>query len=70
MNHRIIGERKQRPIGSLGPPTIAEQAWLASFSQRRTRVPKGIYRYRTMAEANADWERWNAELVVATLAKE
>jgi hypothetical protein len=35
---------------------------------RETRVPKGIFRYATMEEANADWERWHAELV-AEMAK-
>jgi hypothetical protein len=35
----------------------------------RTRVPKGVFRYRSMAEANADWERWHAELVAAMARK-
>lgn len=29
-------------------------------------MPKGIFRYRSHEEANADWERWNAELVAET----
>ena len=68
MEKRIIGHRKPRGIGQPGPPTSQEQAWLSSFARRRTRVPKGIFRYRSHEEANADWERWNAELVAATLA--
>jgi hypothetical protein len=67
---RIIGKRSQREIGVLGAPSSEEQAWLASFAGRRTGVPKGIFRYRTHEEANADWERWNAELVAETVAKE
>jgi hypothetical protein len=66
METRIIGRRRPRDIGEPGPPTDQEQAWLLSFANRRTRVPKGIFRYRTHEEANADWERWNAELVAAT----
>jgi hypothetical protein len=34
-----------------------------------TRVPKGVFRYRSMTEANADWERWHAELVAAMARK-
>lgn len=63
LNQRIIGKRKQREIGPLAPPTPEERAWLASFAERRTPVPKGVYRYRTHEEANADCDRWNAELV-------
>lgn len=33
------------------------------MSQRRTRVPKGLFRYRSHAEANADWTRWQAAAV-------
>jgi len=36
---------------------------------RKTRVPKGIFRYATMAEENADWERWDAELVAEKARK-
>ena len=67
MEKRIIGHRKPRGMGDLGPPTHQEQSWLASFANRRTRVPKGVFRYRTHEEANADWDRWNAELVAETV---
>lgn len=67
MEKRIIGYRKLRDIGKPGSPTDQEQAWLLSFAHRRTRVPKGVFRYRTHEEANADWDRWNAELVAETL---
>jgi hypothetical protein len=64
---RIIGRRRPRDIGKLGPLTDAEQAWLLSFAHRRTGVPKGVFRYRTHEEANADWDRWNAKLVAETV---
>ena len=67
MEKRIIGHRKPRGMGGLGPPTYQEQAWLSGFANRRTRVPKGVFRYRTHEEANADWDRWNAELVAETV---
>jgi hypothetical protein len=63
---RIIGQRRQRPVGELRPPTAEERAWVRAMASRRSRVPKGVFRYRTMDEANADWERWHVELVVET----
>lgn len=62
---RTIGSRCQRPIGPLSPPTPEELAWSKRMALARTRVPKGVFRYRSMAEANADWERWHAELLAA-----
>ncbi|NEV64437.1 hypothetical protein [Thiorhodococcus minor] len=64
--HRTVGRRTQRPIGKLAPPSTEEVAWRKAMAQTRTRVPKGVFRYRTHEEANADWERWQAELVAAT----
>lgn len=60
-----IGRRRERLPGALRAPTEAERQWFRQMSVVRTRVPKGVFRYRSMAEANADWERWNAELVAA-----
>jgi hypothetical protein len=37
------------------------------MGQTRTATPKGVFRYRSMAEANLDWERWHAELVTAAV---
>ncbi len=64
----VIGTRQPRPPGPLRPPTPGERAWVREMANRRTRVPKGIFRYRTLDEANADWERWCAELVAATVS--
>ncbi len=60
---RVIGRRTLRPAGVLRAPTGEERAWVAAMSQRRTRVPKGLFRYRSHAEANADWTRWQAAAV-------
>lgn len=67
---RTVGRRKPRDIGKLGPLTDQEQAWLLSFASHRTRAPKGIFRYRTHEEANADWDRWNAQLVAETVVRQ
>lgn len=69
MEKRVIGHRRPRDLGEFGPPTDQEQAWLSSFAHRRTRVPKGVFRYRTHEEANADWDRWNAEVVAKTVVR-
>lgn len=63
-----LGTRQSRPLGPLRPPTPEERAWVRRMALRGTRVPKGVFRYRTMEEANADWERWCAELVAATVS--
>jgi hypothetical protein len=31
----------------------------------QTCVPKGVFRYRSLREASADWERWQAAAVTA-----
>lgn len=64
---RVVGGRVQRPVGVLRAPTPQEIQWSIRMGQYRTRVPKGVFRYRSMAEANADWERWHAELVAETV---
>lgn len=64
---RVLGARRPRPLGDLRAPTAEEVAWVAEMGRYRTRVPKGVFRYRSMAEANADWERWHAELVAETV---
>ena len=62
---RIIGRRKTAPFGPLRAPSRAERAWVAALARRCTRVPKGLFRYRSHAEANRDWERWQAAALAA-----
>jgi hypothetical protein len=64
----IVGQRRQRLPGPLRAPTPEERAWVRKMAQRHTRVPKGVFRYRTVEEANADWEHWRAELVAETVS--
>jgi hypothetical protein len=65
---RSVGVRQSPIPGPIRSPTAQERAWVRQMAQRHTRVPKGVFRYRTMEEANADWERWRAELVAETVA--
>lgn len=62
-NNRTIGSRTQRPPGVLRLPTPEEREWVRAMARRRTRVPKGVFRYRSIEEANADWERWHVDMV-------
>lgn len=62
---RVIGQRKTRQLGTLRAPSAQERAWVARMAPARTRVPKGVFRYRTMQEAGADWESWQADTLTA-----
>lgn len=66
---RTVGSRTPPPFGALRPPTAEERAWMVGFARQRTRVPKGLFRYRSHDEANADWERWQAA-ALAELCKQ
>lgn len=62
---RVIGQRKTRQLGALRAPSAQERAWMARMAPARTRVPKGVFRYRTIEEAGADWESWQADTLRA-----
>jgi hypothetical protein len=47
----------------LRAPTPEEQEWVRRMSAYRTRVPKGVFRYASAEQANADWDRWRAALL-------
>lgn len=67
---RTIGNRQPPPAGYLRPPSAEERAWVAAMARHRTRVPKGVFRYRSHAEANADWERWQAQGIAETQGRD
>ena len=60
---RIIGQRQTPLLGALRAPSADERAWVARMAPAQTRVPKGVFRYRSLHEANADWERWQADAI-------
>jgi hypothetical protein len=62
---RIIGQQQQPMPGTLRAPNTDERVWVARMAPAQTRVPKGVFRYRSMQEANADWERWQADAITA-----
>lgn len=55
---RIIGNRRPRPIGLFGPTDDEIQASIESSKLAPRVVQKGVYRYRTHAEANAASDQW------------
>jgi hypothetical protein len=62
---RIVGHRQTHLLGTLRAPTADERAWVARMAPAQTRVPKGVFRYRSLQEASADWERWQADAITA-----
>jgi len=60
---RIVGNRQTPLLGSLRAPSAEERSWIARMAPAQTRVPKGVFRYRSLREASAEWERWQAEAV-------
>jgi hypothetical protein len=62
---RIIGLRQTPLLGTLRAPSADERAWVARMAPAQTRVPKGVFRYRNMHEASADWERWQTDAITA-----
>ncbi len=67
---RTLGRRIPPTTGPVRPPTEQQRAWVRQMSRRRTRVPKGIFRYASMEQANADWEHWHAEMVTTAVSVE
>ncbi|WP_024341818.1 hypothetical protein [Bradyrhizobium japonicum] len=57
---RTVGRRKPRPISVFGP---TEDEVVASMDQAKLAprvAPKGVHRYRSLAEANVAADRWAA----------
>jgi hypothetical protein len=62
---KIIGHRQTPLLGTLRAPSADERTWVARMAPSQTRVPKGVFRYRSLHEANVEWERWQADAVTA-----
>ena len=61
---RLIGKRSVAVVGLRGPTEAEIQASVEHARSAPRVVPKGVYRYRSHAEANADAERWAVEAMV------
>lgn len=61
---RILG-KKEKDLSKIGTPRVSETR--IAFSRQKTCsgiAPKGIFRYRSHAQANADMEKWLTESVM------
>ncbi|MCC7259168.1 MAG: hypothetical protein IT486_12445 [Gammaproteobacteria bacterium] len=58
---RTVGRRQPRD-GQ--PMSAADRAAVASNARYRTRAPKGVFRYDSAEEMQADRLRWTVDLVV------
>ena len=61
---RVIGQRQTPLLGALRAPSSEERAWVARMAPAQTRVPKGVFRYTSLHDASADWERWQADAIM------
>jgi hypothetical protein len=59
---RVVGRRATPTPGS--PPSKSARAAMTRMAAYRTRVPKGVYIYRTHEEANRDRDRWLVDAMV------
>ncbi len=58
---RVVGRRREYgPDGTIGVPEPVK-AFARSMARFGGGWPKGVYRYRSHEDANADQERWDAE---------
>lgn len=65
---RIVGSRKIRPVGLRGPTADEIQASIEAAEMAPRVIPKGVYRYASHEEANAEMDRWIAEGMVKTIS--
>ena len=65
-NMRIVGSRKAPNVGLRGPTDDEIRASVESAERSPRPVPRGVYRYRNHAEANAAMDRWIVNGMVET----
>jgi hypothetical protein len=65
-NMRIVGNRTAPRFGLRGPTDDEIRASVESSKRSPRPVPKGVYRYRNHAEANAAMDRWIVDGMVKT----
>lgn len=58
MSMRIVGNRTTPKVGLRGPTEDEIRASVESSQRSPRQVPRGVYRYRNHAEANAAMDQW------------
>lgn len=66
---RTVGRRIAPPAGVLRPPTEGELRWFRDMAKGRIIGRKGIQRFATHEEADADREKWVAREVAQASAR-
>ena len=61
---RTVGRRTQAPLGP--PPSKAAREAAASWANRLTGAPKGVFRYASHEEMERDRSRWQVQAIVET----
>ena len=61
---RTVGRRKQAPLGT--PPSRAARDAAASWANRLTCAPKGVFRYASHEEMARDRSRWTTQAILET----
>lgn len=61
---RTVGRRTQAPPGT--PPSREARAAAASWADRLTCAPKGVFRYASHEEMERDRSRWATQAVLET----
>ncbi|HYL89990.1 MAG TPA: hypothetical protein VEU32_14640 [Burkholderiales bacterium] len=61
---RTVGRRTQAPLGRA--PSREARAAAASWANRLTCAPKGVFRYASHDEMARDRERWDVQAIVET----
>ena len=61
---RVVGRRRMLDVGLRGPTEAEIRASAESSAMAPRTCPKGVYRYRNHAEANAQMEKWLVDGIV------
>ena len=61
---RVVGRRRLPEVGLRGPTAEEVQASVENSTMSPRVYPKGVYRYRNHAEANAQMEQWRVDGLV------
>jgi hypothetical protein len=61
---RIVGKQTEPQFGLRGPTPSEIEASVDSSRQAPRNIPKGVYRYKSHADANEAMDRWTVDGMV------
>ena len=73
MSNKVDQQPIRREVGQRRPragltPSPTQQAAMAAMAQYRTRAPKGVFRYDSHEQMEADRMKWTVDAMVAQAA--